>query len=233
MAEDFDLASLATYLHLTPQQVDRLASRGKIPGRKLGGEWKFSEAEIHHWMEERMGLLEDDELQKMEVSLAATSENPDVEIPLREMLSPETIAYPLEARTKNAVITKVCELATATGMLWDAEKMAEAVRAREQLQTTAMDNGVALLHPRRPMEGILGQAVMALGRVDNGIPFGGSRSLTDTFFLICSVTDRGHLRTLARLSRLLMAEGFLDGLREQPDAKAIYNYICDAEDELA
>ena len=64
--EDFDLDSLAAYLHVTPQQVERLASRGKVPGRKVGGQWRFSSPEIHHWMEERMGLLEDDELQRVE-----------------------------------------------------------------------------------------------------------------------------------------------------------------------
>ena len=233
MAEDFDLASLATYLHLTPQQVDRLANRGKIPGRKLGGEWRFSEAEIHHWMEERMGLLEDIELQQVEESLEANSPDPAADLSIREMLSVETIAYPLGARTKNAVITKMCEVATATGMLWDAEKMAEGVRSREQMMSTAMDNGAALLHPRRPMESILGQAVLALGRVDNGIPFGGSRTLTDTFFLICSVTDSGHLRTLARLSRLMMADDFMPGLRAAETPAEIYQFICDADDRLA
>ncbi len=33
--------------------------------------------------------------------------------------------------------------------------MAEAVRSREQMQPTALENGVALLHPRRPMAKIL------------------------------------------------------------------------------
>ena len=57
MAEnDFDVEGLARYLHITPQQVDRLVTRGKIPGRKGSGKWRFSSAEIHQWMEERMGL---------------------------------------------------------------------------------------------------------------------------------------------------------------------------------
>ena len=37
--------------------------------------------------------------------------------------------------------------------------------------------------------------------------------LTDVFFLICSVEDRGHLQVLARLSRVLGWPGFLDALR--------------------
>ena len=47
---DFDIDSLAAYLHLSPQQVMRMADRGKLPGRKLGGQWRFAEAEIHHWL---------------------------------------------------------------------------------------------------------------------------------------------------------------------------------------
>ena len=54
---DFDIDSLATYLHLTPAKVTRMADRGKLPGRKVGGQWRFSEAEIHHWLEQRIGFL--------------------------------------------------------------------------------------------------------------------------------------------------------------------------------
>ncbi len=54
--EALDLDGLAAFLHLTPAQVGRLADRGKLPGRKVGGQWRFSPAEIHHWMEQRIGL---------------------------------------------------------------------------------------------------------------------------------------------------------------------------------
>jgi PTS system nitrogen regulatory IIA component len=61
---------------------------------------------------------------------------------------------------------------------------------------------------------LLGEPLLALGRTSGGIPFGGEHgTLTDVFFLICSVDDSQHLRTLARLSRLIAAEGFLEALR--------------------
>ena len=34
--EDLDIAQLAAYLHLTPDQVNKMAVRGRIPGRKVG-----------------------------------------------------------------------------------------------------------------------------------------------------------------------------------------------------
>ena len=50
------------------------------------------------------------------------------------------------------------------------------------MHSTALDNGVALLHPRRPMPAILAEAVLALGITPGGIPFGSGGSLTDIFF---------------------------------------------------
>jgi len=218
---DFDLASLAVYLHITPQQVEKLASRGKVPGRKVQGKWVFSFAEIHHWMEERMGLLEEAELQKVEERLQERVS----EMPLARMLRTESIAIPLRAKTKRSVIEEMVALAAETGMLWDTERMEEAIRAREELQSTAMPNGVAVLHPRRPLSNILGEPVLALGMSNQGIPFGGRRGLTHTFFLLASTDDRGHLHTLARLSRILQDDTFLPALREAgnaDEAKAVF-----------
>ena len=99
------------------------------------------------------------------------------------------------------------DLAAETGLLWDAEKMTAAVRERENLHPTALENGVALLHPRRPLQQILAEPLVALGITQAGIPFGESHGvLTDVFFLICSTDDASHLRILARLSRLITAE---------------------------
>ena len=230
---DFDIEGLARFLHITPQQVERLASRDQIPARRVGGKWRFSPAEIHHWMEERMGLLEDSELQLVEGALARADNMQTTEICIADMLHPETIQIGLKGRTRNSVINEMCELATRTGLLWDADAMADAVRAREQLQSTAMDNGVALLHPRRPLSNILAEPVLAVGLSPQGIPFGGSSRMTDVFLLICSCEDRGHLRTLARLSRLICDEDFLPALCAAEDAQEVYELFCEAERTLA
>lgn len=219
---DFDLASLAVYLHITPQQVEKLASRGKVPGRKVQGKWVFSFAEIHHWMEDRIGLLEENELEKVEKRLNE-SEN---ESPLARMLAAESIGIPLKAKTKRSVVEEMVALAAETGMLWDTDRMEEAIRSREELQSTAMPNGVAILHPRRPLANILGEPILSLGISPSGIPFGGRRGMTHVFFLLASTDDRGHLHTLARLSRMLQDDEFLPALHEaegRDGAKAIFD----------
>jgi PTS system nitrogen regulatory IIA component len=230
---NFDIGSLATYLHLTPQQVTRLADRGKLPGRKVSGQWRFTRAEIHHWLERRIGLSDEGELVEVEDVLqhSADARQPQ-EICITELLPLEAIAIPLPARTRNSVITRMVELAANTGWLWEPPRMVEAVRAREDMHPTALESGVALLHPRRPMSRILSQPFLALGKTSTGIPFGGGAPTTDVFFLVCSVEDRGHLRVLARLSRVLTSPGFLDALRETPDAETARQLIVEAEGKL-
>ena len=218
---DFDLQGLARYLHLAPQQVAKLADRGQLPGRKVGGEWKFSKSDIHHWLERRIGLSDEEELLEVEGVLSRSAPvQHEQEISIADLLPLEAIAVPLPARTRSSVIDSMVELAAQTGWLWDPQAMAEAVRSREEMHSTALANGVALLHPRRPLPKILAQAFVALGVTSTGIPFGADVPMTDVFFLIASTEDRGHLRTLARLSRILTTPGFVEALRTAPDAKA-------------
>jgi PTS system nitrogen regulatory IIA component len=121
------------------------------------------------------------------------------------------------------------ELDARTHLLWEPEKMADAVRAREEMHSTALDNGVALLHPRRPMPAVLAEAVLALGITPGGIPFGSGGSMTDIFFLICSTSDHEHLRILARLSRVINDQEFLAAMRAANDAAALHELVLERE----
>jgi nitrogen PTS system EIIA component len=227
--EDFDIDRLAAYLHMMPAALIKLAERGKLPGRRVGGEWRFSSAEIHHWLENRIGLSDEEGLLQMEGALDRASPHGDGEISISSLLHADAIAIPFDARTRNSVIEQMTELAAQTGLLWDAAKLADAVRTREEMHTTALDNGVALLHPRRPMPSILAEAILALGVAGRGIPFGSGGSLTDIFFLICSTSDHEHLRILARLSRVINDQDFLAALREARGPADVLRLLRDRE----
>jgi nitrogen PTS system EIIA component len=162
-SNDFDIDSLAAYLHLSPATVAKMADRGRLPGRRIGGQWRFSQAEIHHWLEERIGVSDDEELERVETVLDRREGPSSAVVCIAELLPLEAVAVPLVARTKHSVIDKMTKLAADSGLLWDPEKMAAAVRDRENLHPTALDIGVALLHPRRPLPGILAEPVWPWG----------------------------------------------------------------------
>jgi PTS system nitrogen regulatory IIA component len=228
--DDFDIAALAAYLHMMPAQVSRLVERGQLPGRRVGGAWRFSRPEIGQWLEQRIGLSDDDELATMEANLERADRSGAGDVRLAELLPLDAVAIPLAARTRTSVIAAMCHLAAETGMLWDSAKMADAVTARDSMASTALDNGVALLHPRRPQSSILAQAVVALGVTSQGIPFGDSRGgLTDVFFLLAATSDHEHLRILARVSRIVNDAQWLAQLREAPDARAARELVLDRD----
>jgi len=230
---DFDLTGLARYLHLSPDKVAKLADRGHLPARKVSGEWKFARADIHHWLERRIGASDEEQLLEVEGVLnrsAAVAQEQEVSI--AALMPLESIAVPLSARTRSSVIDSMVDLAARTGWLWDTAAMAEAIRSREEMHSTALANGVALLHPRRPLPKILAQAFVALGVTSTGIPFGADVPMTDVFFLLASTEDRGHLRTLARLSRILAGPGFIDSLRSASDARTAREQFVEAEKKL-
>jgi PTS system nitrogen regulatory IIA component len=152
---------------------------------------------------------------------------------LWEFMSTEAISIPLDARTRSSVAREMANLAARTGLLWDASLMAEAVLAREALHPTALENGVALLHPRRPQASILSDSLVALGISPRPISFGNTSGLlTDVFFLICSTDDQIHLKILARLARLVSDEVLLTMLRSAQSPAEVIELIRTAECEL-
>ncbi len=232
--EDFDIQSLSAYLHLTPEQVRKMAERGRLPGRRIGGQWRFSRPEIHTWFENRIGASDEKELVAVEKVLDIQAQKQTVDdFHIPDLLQQQNIFSPLLAKTKIKVITKICDMVAQTGALWEPDKMAEAIHSREELHPTALENGVALLHPRRPMSQAMGEPFLGLGVTTNGIPFGGPRGcLTDIFFLIGSTDEAVHLRVLARLSRLIQQPEVLTQIREANGPAEIHAVIRVADEDL-
>ncbi len=48
------LEEVASYLRLTPQTIYRWAQEKRIPGAKLGKEWRFRKSIIDRWLDEQI-----------------------------------------------------------------------------------------------------------------------------------------------------------------------------------
>ena len=209
--EVMDLEQLAAYLERDVREVAKLVNRGRLPGKKIGGEWRFSTSEVNYWIETQMPDLSAEELEALEQRGASA----DIEPLVFSLLSERTVAVPLPASTRASVLRELVALAEGSWQIYDPTALHDAIVKREELLSTALAGGVAIPHPHRPLSPkAQGDAVIAFARTASGIPFGApDRGLTDLFFLVsCRGADM-HLRVLARLSRLFMQPGFLDALR--------------------
>jgi PTS system nitrogen regulatory IIA component len=229
--ETYSLEELATNLGRDRRELERLVSRGRLPGRKVSGSWTFHASDIAHWLEAEMRTYTDSQLAAVERS--QSSRELDATRPVSSLLPLEHVAVPLEARTKRSVLEQLVEVAGRTWKIWEPAAVLKAVHQREELCSTAFDNGVAIPHSRQPLPEVLEDAVVAFGRTFAGIPFGASNnSLTDMFFLVVCRDTRTHLHILARLGRMLQRPGFVDSLREAPTAEAAHAIITAADQAI-
>ena len=230
--EVMDLDQLAVYLHRDVREVSKLANRGYLPGKKVGGEWRFASSEINHWIETQMHAFTEEELTALERRGSATAVL--AEPLVSSMLSESTIAVPLRASTRASVLKELVNLAEHSWQIYEPDALHRAILTREELGTTALGSGVAIPHPHRPLSlKAQGESVIAFARTGRGIPFGApDGGLTDLFFLVSCRDAVTHLRVLARLSRIMLRPGFLDELREAESASDAMQLIERTERDL-
>lgn len=229
-SETMTVDELAAYLQRDAREVGKLASRGVLPGYKVGGQWRFARTEINHWVATQLPSYTEKELSALERSGARTG---DRELLLADLLTAETVSVPLAASTKASLLRELVALAEQSWVVYDAAAILESVRAREEMAPTLLPNGVAIPHLKRPLPAALGEPVMAYARTASPLPFGGPRGETaDLFFLVLSRDDATHLRVLARLTRVLLQPGLLDQLRAIESGPDSLSLLLDTEARL-
>jgi nitrogen PTS system EIIA component len=229
--ETFSLDELAIHLGRDRREIEKLVQRGRIPGRKVGNDWQFVQAEITHWLEQEMREYTSPQLAQPE------SQHNSLELdplhPVSSVLSLDTIQIPLEGRTKRSVLESLVEIAGRTWHIWEPAAVLKAIRDREEVMSTAFDNGVAIPHPRNPLPEAVGQPIIAYARAFKPIPFGGPRGgMTDLFFLVISRDASTHLRLLARLGQMIREPEFLERLRSTDDPVETFEIIREYDDAI-
>lgn len=222
------IEEVMTQLGRERREVERMASRGHIPGRRVAGEWRFNRLEITQWLETELRDLDEQGLARVE--LAQQSIDLDPRSPISQLISPQTVQVPLDAGTRPSTLLKLVEVAGRTWQILEPTAVLEAVKQREAVMSTGFDNGVAIPHPRNPLPDALSDSVVAFGRTLSGIPFGApKRALTDMFFLVLARDSPTHLQILARIGRLLQLPDFVTSLRTTETSDAAYSLICEAD----
>src|SRR5262249_30487209 len=115
--EVMDLEQLASYLQRDVREVDKMASRGYLPGQKVGGHWRFHSAEINYWIETQMHAYTEQELTALETG--AGRGKVDREPLVTRLLSEQMMAVPLAAGTRASVLKELVALAERSWQVYD------------------------------------------------------------------------------------------------------------------
>lgn len=71
--EVMDAVDAAELLSISRVTMIRLARDGRVPGRKVGREWRFSRQALHNWLAGNQPQAADEERERQHLQLVATS----------------------------------------------------------------------------------------------------------------------------------------------------------------
>lgn len=151
---------------------------------------------------------------------------------IAELLTPRSVIPTLRVGNKKQALQEVARRAAAMTGLPDRQ-IYDVLIERERLGSTGIGGGIAVPHGKLSgLERLCG----VFARLERPILFDAiDDAPVDLMFALLAPLDAGaeHLRTLARVSRLLRDRGVCEKLRGSDNADALYALLTDAPESDA
>ena len=230
----FNLNEVAIYLHLARTDLEALVQHREIPVEMQGNRLVFRKKDIDTWASQHILGLSDKRLTTYHKQTSTlTRDRSHQSLSVVALVRPEAIEPELTSKTKSSVLRDMVALADRIGSVCNPSDFLQSLVERERLCSTALSDGIALLHPRNHDPYMLVNSFISIGRAIHPVPFGapdGNR--TDLFFLIGCQDDRLHLHVLARLCMISKQTKVLLQLREAESANAMITILRRAEENM-
>lgn len=224
--EILTLGEAAAYLKLGERTIQRMIQRSEIPCARVGGQWRFLRSVLDDWLLSRMQVLPRNELAPF---LDATSGI----VRVSPLIDREAVVDRIEPGTPGEVLRQLVAPLVRRGIVSDADQYVRLLLAREQLSSTALGQGVAVPHVRRPAENPEGAPAVLLGLCRAGTDFGAFDGRpVHLFFLLGATSEVIHLRLLKRIMLVFRDADVLDALLACDSAEELVDTFSRAEDRL-
>jgi nitrogen PTS system EIIA component len=207
-----DLTRAAYALNTSEETVRRWVRQGMIPATDQDGELLFDSRVLESWAERR----------KMPLRTAPPREREDrgtVHTGLADAMSRGGVLFDIPGADAEAVLTA----AVTRGQLpsdIDKGMLLGRLLEREALASTGIGNGVAIPHPRHPVERVPCDGVVVTAFLESPIDFNAvDGEPVFVLFIMLSPNTRQHLHMLSRLTYCLNDRSFLESLgscRQEP-----------------
>ena len=226
--EVLNLKQAAEHVHLEENELRHFAQRGEIEATKRGDEWFFEHRALDEWAQRNLLAANERDLKEQHRVMMDENRRADrCGWGVADLFSVETIDLAVQAKAKAGILRDMTDLAVRGGKVYDEEGLFKELQDREDAASTAIGEGVALLHPRFHDPYLFEESFIAYGRSVRPIFFGAADGeATRHFFLIASTDHEQHLHILARLA--ILAHGTdlmerLDAVETPEDAIAAIN----------
>lgn len=148
---------------------------------------------------------------------------------IRDLLQQDLIIDDLKAADKGGAIAEFARLLQSAGKVQDADELVRVLMERESLGSTGIGDGIAIPHAKMPF---LREMIVAFGKSSRGVDFQSvDGKPAHLFFLLVTPDDNPgeHLRTLARISRILKNRALRDRLMQASRSGEIQMLISEED----
>ena len=221
------IKEVAQYLKMNERTVYKLIQSGKIPAAKLGKQWRLNKDQLNELLGFQMSEMPNEDLKDLE------KDHKEAVIKITPLLKKEKVIFNFYANSKSQAIQSLVNVISENDKLSasNSEKLLKAVMERERLCSTAIEEGVALPHPRDVVLKGLKKPLIAIGVSKHGMDLESiDGKPTHLILLIIAHRSDIHLRLMARLSRLLRDKVVRYKLSNLADFKEFKDLIKHAEE---
>jgi len=220
----YSVNDVAVGLDLPISTIERWIRQGRIPVHKSGIYASFNQNELEKWAKKnnrKFVLSEKKNKQKTELkneSLLVAMERGKVQ-------------YKVQGDNVKSVFKSAVEGINISKQ--SREQLFHKLLARENLTSTGVGKGVAIPHPRTPVEEFSTNPVIVTCFLEKPIDFDAVDDLpVSVLFILLSSSVKVHLHLLSRLAFCVRDHSFSEFLKSVPDCDALFNKIAVFEEIL-
>lgn len=209
------LKQAAAQLKVTISVIREMMNSRILQPVKSGNTIKLDKSELDEWL----ASLNEEEVKKLSLQRSICHFN--------DYYKPEYINLDFEADNKYEAIAEMSKKAKELGIVRDHRWLYQVVVAREELVSTAVGNGVTLLHARHFHPSKIKKPSVIFGRSKEEIEFDAiDNKPVKLYFMLLLHNDYQHLFSISYISRnILMSEERLKVLREADNPEEISDVI--------
>jgi len=199
MAKEYlTLRQAASYLKVTDSVIKEMAKSKIFPTIKIGNTYKIEKAIIDEWL----ANLNEREVEHLALKRSVSK--------FSDYFNPKFVFLDFPAENKYEAIGEMSQKAKELKIVRDHRWLYKVVVAREELVSTAIGRGVALLHPRHFHPSKVKKPSIIFGRSSEGIEFDAiDNKPVNLFFMLLLHDDAQHLFSISYISKLLMSDSTL------------------------
>lgn len=198
----------ARLLNVSEETIYRWIKEGAVPANRLNDQYRFNRAELLEWATARQIPFSPEILRP---AGPHASSSPRLTTALRA----GGIHHGIDGVDKAAVLRRIVEkMCLRSGV--DRDLLHDVLLARESLGSTAIGDGIAIPHVRKPVIVPLEQPMIAACFLERPVRFGAVEGdLVHAVFTLVSPTVGAHLHLLSSLSLALLDPSFKETIVRQ------------------